>query len=231
MAEAYIDSIPFDLGGTTKFFDTVDTMGEEYGPPSSLAGVPAHTPFFDSLTDLPSPTGEESVDDDPRLKEVHKKIADWLTTYHGPEPESANTLRSQVQRGKISGSDYYAMTGRIYAGGGQAGDGLSTGTMSTGGLDALDASQSQTRGDTAPSGGGDAFAGGLGHTSLPGSVAARVGPPSPGMVRAGSTFGYTFAPPPLPVGTGNKTTRVFQPVTPGTGNQIQKMTPGYNIWG
>lgn len=86
------------------------------GLPDDIAGRLTETrPKFD--------TTEDTVDDDPYQqlladnKAAQEKISKWLSTFHGAEPDKADTLRRQVDTGKISAHDYFAMTGRIYSGG------------------------------------------------------------------------------------------------------------------
>lgn len=127
-----------------------------------------------------------------------------LSTWHGIEPENVGDLRKQVDRGEISGSDYYAMTGRIYAGG--TGDtatrdarGNITGYTSRDGSGSALGGPSSTPGldafhemnPDAPSSPGFSFIpDSSSPSSLPGSVAAHVGAPAPGRAMAVDTLTY-----------------------------------------
>lgn len=134
------------------------------------------------------------------LQASEDKIRNWVSMFHGPEPKNLPSLRSQVDGGKISGADYFATTGRIYAGG--------TGDRAT-----RDQNGNIT-GYTSPDGSGSALGGPSGTpgldafhamnpdvpsspgfsflpdspTPLPGSVAAAVGQPSDGLASAVDTL-------------------------------------------
>lgn len=162
--------------------------------PGSAAGD------FDEMQAFDAGQGSE---DQARLAAVQAsedKIRNWLSTFHGPEPQNLDSLRAQVGGGKISGADYFAATGRIYAGG-------------TGDVVQRDANGNIT-GYTSPDGSGSALGGPSGTPGLdafhamnpddpsspgfsflpdspppiPGSVAATVGAPAPGTAMAVDTL-------------------------------------------
>ena len=137
------------------------------------------------------------------VQAAQDKIQRWLSTFHGAEPADLGRLRQQVAGGKMSGSDYYAMTGRIYAGGTgdtptrdargnitgyTAPDGSGSalgGPSATPGLDAF-----HEMNPGAPSSPGLSFSDDRSGPPLPGSVAAHVGAPTPGMAMAADTLTF-----------------------------------------
>lgn len=201
--------------------DEEDQIAADFAPgvhdvPEDVLTSTPDAPQPDSFDESQAYLHGQGSENQRRLSEVQAaqdKIHKWLTTFHGAEPTSAENLRQQVTSGKISSSDYFAMTGRIYAGG-------------TGDVASRDARGNIT-GYTSPDGSGRALGGpsdtpGLDAfhamnpdvpsnpgfsfmpddpTPLPGSVAPPAGggglsgvPPSiftrgvqPGMVPAGST--------------------------------------------
>lgn len=87
-------------------------------PASILEGSDA--PLPDSFDETQAYLHGEGSENQQRLSEVQAaqdKLSKWLSTFHGPEPETVDNLRQQVDAGKLAGHDYFAMTGRIYAGG------------------------------------------------------------------------------------------------------------------
>jgi len=130
------------------------------------------------------------------VQAAHDKIQRWLATFHGAEPMDAAKLQQQVANGKISAADYFAQTGRVYSGGdvaqrGERGnitgytspDGSGTalgGGSATPGLDSLHAMQD-----------GPGFSPVADSPlSMPPSVSAHVGAPSPGLASAVDTLTY-----------------------------------------
>lgn len=88
--------------------------------PEDIAGSLAETrpKFFDTLEDIPEEDPNDPLNQQlAENKAAQEKINKWLSTFHGAEPESVSNLRRQVDTGKISAHDYFAMTGRIYSGG------------------------------------------------------------------------------------------------------------------
>lgn len=140
----------------------------------------------------------EGTDEQAHLAAVqaaHDKIQNWLSTFHGAEPADTRSLQRQVASGKISSADYFAQTGRVYSGGDVATRG----------------DRGNITGYTSPDGSGTALGGGSGtpgldnlHAmqdtgfspvadsplSMPASVSAHVGAPSPGLASAVDTLTY-----------------------------------------
>lgn len=205
--------------------DEEDQIAADFAPgvhdvPEDVLTSYPDAPLPDSFDDSQAYLHGQGSDAQKRLSEVQAaqdKIQRWLTTFHGSEPKTSGNLRQQVASGKISGSDYFAMTGRIYAGGtgdtairdtqgritGYASPGSTSATpglddfhamqgtplgtnsslsdaSGTPGLDALHAMQGESRFSPLPAS----------PTPLPGSVAARVGPVSPGLAMAADTLRY-----------------------------------------
>jgi hypothetical protein len=231
-----------------------DSGAPDSGLPDDIAGRLTYTPEaedddFDESQKLLGSPGTEAQQHLAAVQAAQAKIKNWLSTFHGAEPEGGGRLRQQVDGGKISGADYYAMTGRIYSGGSgdtptrdargnitgyTAADGSGSplgGPSDTPGLDAFHAMNP----DASSSPGFSFMPDGSSPTPLPGSVAATVGgapggvsrtvAPAPGMVFAGSTARLTNYVDPRPPGQYGKagtagSTRVFSPVTRGTANQV-----------
>lgn len=143
-------------------------------------------------------------------QQLQQGVDNIVDTWHGAN-SSVGSLRDQVSSGVISPSDFFSMTGRIYAGNARGsgtampgGDPLAGALETdphavradTSGLDALDAFQAQTLGDTGGGGGGDPFAGALENGAQPAS--GGVSGPTPGHAMAGSFSFLTSDPIKIP---------------------------------
>lgn len=184
----------------------------EYGLPDSIAdglGSSDDSRWHDQQ--LQQIQQAEAEAQQQQIDAQNKMISMW----HGPEQSGFQYLRGKVDRGDLSPSDYFSMTGRIYSGGlrgsGTAipgGDPMAGALESdphavradTSGLDALDASQWLNALDDGGGGGSgsDPFAGGLSGGAQPAS--GGVGPQPEGTAPAGSISFLTTKPIPVPSG-------------------------------
>lgn len=171
--------------------------------PSSIADTMTYVPEEDEFDKSQRFLHGQGSEDQKRIAEVQAaqdRLSKLLSMYHGDEPKNAGGLRSQVDRGEISPSDYFAMTGRIYAGG--TGDtaqrdarGNITGYTSPDGSGSALGGPSATPGldafhemnPDAPSSPGFSFMPEP-SMSVPHSVAAHVGAPLPGLASAVDTL-------------------------------------------